>query len=518
MPNLTYTKELLLDAARFKAKRTGVRVIYGVLLAVVAFFLFTGDEVAPETEVVTLPSVEVRSVSDLASGRVFTAVGSVEAVSEAKLQTESGGRVTSVLADIGDTVSAGTILATLENNSERASLLQAQGSYEAAVAGAEQSDSGVRGSEIALTSAKEAARAEARSSYSAVNDILITTIDQFYSEPQSPALPGVRVSGNTSFLSAERIAFQTIMPQWQTAVAANDESNLNALLLQSEANVVRMITLLDNFIQISSDARTADTLLGQPLTSYSASLLARRSQLNQVYSGLQSTRSNLTSAEEGFLRASIGGTSGELSLANAQVKIALGSLRAAQANYEKTLVRTPISGVVNAMYLKAGDYVSPSAPAAIVANNNGLEIKTAVNQEDSLKLAIGDTVSIDRTATGTITALAEAIDPSTGKVAVNISVAADTTLQNGTTALITFTAKTEVVTTEISLPLSAIKMTGSGPVVFSVDGEPSQLTSIPVTLGPVSGSNVLVTEGITLDSKIVVDARGLKAGQEVTTK
>ena len=282
--------------------------------------------------------------------------------------------------------------------------------------------------------------------------------------------------------------------------------------------IIGNTVILDNFIQISSDAKNTDTLLGQPLTSYSASLLARRSQLNQVYSGLQSTRSNLTSAEEGVLRASIGGTSGELSLANAQVKIALGSLRAAQANFEKTLVRTPISGVVNAMYLKVGEYASPSAPAAIVANNNGLEIKTAVNQEDSLKLAIGDTVSIDKTATGTITAIAGAIDPSTGKVAVNISVDADSALQNGTTALITFSAKTEAVATEITLPLSAIKMTGSGPVVFSVDAESFELTSIPVVLGPVSGSNVAVTEGISLDSKIVVDARGLKAGQVVTAK
>jgi multidrug efflux pump subunit AcrA (membrane-fusion protein) len=517
MFNLAYAKQLFMDTIQFKIARTAVRVVYAVLLALVAFIGFSGDESAVVEEVVTTPSVEVRSVSDLASGRIFTAVGSVAAVSEARLQTESGGRVTSVNADIGDAVAAGTILATLENNSERASLLQAEGAYEAAVAGAEQSDSGLRGSEIALQSAKEAAQAEARGAYTAVNDVLITTIDQFYSNPQSPSLPGVRVSGDTSFLSSERIAFQTIMPKWQASVATPDATNLNALLLESEANVTRMITLLDNFIQISSDAKNTDTLLGSPLTSYSAELLARRSALNGVYSGLQSTRSNLTSAEENVRRASIGGTSGTLSVANAQVKIALGSLRAAQANYEKTIVRTPISGVVNAMYLKVGEYASPSAPAAIVANNNGLEIKTAVNQVDSMKLSIGDQVTIDKTSTGTITAIAGAIDPTTGKVAVNISVNSESELQNGVTALVTFAAKTESVTTEIILPLSAIKMTGSGPVVFTVDAASKELTSIPVVLGAVSGSNVLVSEGVTLESEIVVDARGLKAGQVVTT-
>lgn len=504
------------DFIHFKYKRKSVLVSYIFVLLFTVFILKGGFGADITEEVnVQLPEVEVRTVQSLASGRSFTAVGTVEAVSEARLQTESGGRVTSVLVDLGDTVRAGSILAMLENSSERASLLQAEGSYEAALAAAKQSDSGLRGVEAGLASAEDAAKTAVSSAYATINDLLITTVDDFYANPQGPNLPGVRVSGDTIFLSSERIAFRTIMPNWQTSLNAVSAATLPTLLSESEQYVVRAAALLDSLISLTSNAKNTDLLLGQPLSSYSAALLADRSSLNDVIANLQAAKTNLTTAQESVFRAEIGGTTSELSLANAQVKIALGSLRAAQANYEKTLVRTPVTGVVNALYLKVGEYASPSAQAAIVANNSGLQVVTAVSLNDSERLSLGDTIRVGENATGTLVAIAGAIDPTTGKVAVKIGIENTTEIQNGETVVLTFSEATESVIEEISLPLSAIKMTGSGPVVFGVDAE-NTLTSIPVTLGAVSGSNVKVLEGITLDTQIVVDARGLKADEEVT--
>jgi RND family efflux transporter MFP subunit len=487
-------------------------VVFIVIIAVVALLKGVDRDQSVE-ESVELPTVTIESVRDLASAKTFSAVGTVEALSEARLQTESGGRVTGVYANIGDTVKAGTILISLENASERASLLQAEGSYEVAVASAQQSDSGVRSAEITFANAKDSAQSAARAAYTSVTDVVITSIDPFYSNPQSPTLPGVRVHGNTSYLSSERIALQTILPQWQIAVT--EAKDLEALLNNSEATVLRTINLLDALIVITSEAETGDSLLGLSLADYSADLLAGRSQLNGELASLQAAESNLISAKENITRSTIGGTTSDVSLANAQIKIALGSLRAAQANFEKTVVRAPISGVINALYFKVGDYASPSTPAAIVANNNGLEISTAVNEEDAAHIAIGDIVTIEKTATGTISAIGGAIDPTTGKVAVKIAITDNGDVSNGSTISISFTAKAAISESEIRIPLSAIKITGSGPVVFTIDNE-QELNAVPVTLGPVSGNDVVISSGVTLDSQIVVDARGLKAGQVVT--
>lgn len=493
-----------------------VSTIVLILLIIGATSIFGKDSEPMPAEVKKTTEVETKQVRNMMSSNSFTAVGKVEAVTEAVLQTEAGGRVTAVNFEIGDTVRAGAILATLENNSERASLLQAEGAYEVAQAGAAQSDSGLRDAETGLLSAKDSARTAARDAYTAVDNALITTINQFYSSPLS-SVPGVRVSGDTTFLSSERVAFQTLMPTWQESLTKSSVDE-HALLGSAEKNLVRTVALIDSLLITTSEAKNSETLLGLPLVSYSDGLLASRGVLNAMLSRVQGTGSALTSAEEAVLRASIASTGGNLSVADAQVKIALGSLRAAQANYEKTLVRTPISGVINALYLKAGEYVVPGQPSAIVANNNGLEVRTAISQEESLQTKIGDTITIEGMATGTVSAIGGAVDPSTGKVALTISIDEGSAVQNGSTVSVLFDSKQgqQSAATEIVIPLSAVKMTGSGPVIFTVKSEDSSLSALSVVLGPISGENVVVSSGITVDMTIVVDARGLKDGQVVT--
>ncbi len=499
-------------------KRTVLRVgIFALLIVLFAIFkLFLQSDSEPAKEEVRTATVEVAPVRNLLSGNSFTTVGLVAAISEARLQTETGGRITSVNVTIGDTVRAGTILASIENSSERAVLLQAQGSYEAAQAAAKQGDSGARDAQTALAAAENNALSAIRASYTSVNNGLISSVDDFFSNPQGTT-PGLRVSGDASYLNAERVAFQSIMPQWQVQVAKANAGSVDFALTQSETRTTRMIQLLDAFILITSNADNNETLLDRPLSSYSTGLLADRALLNATLASIQNSRSALTSAREAVTRAALGGTTSQLSVANAQVKIALGSLLAAQSNYEKTVIRTPISGVVNALYIKEGEYVTPAFPTAIIANNGGLEITTAVGQENREGLAIGDVVTLESDATGVISAIAGAVDPTTGKIALKIGVDKKGTLKNGSTVSIFFSKEVREETSQIKVPLSAIKMTGAGPVVFSLT-ETNTLMALAVTLGAITGESVVVTTGVTLDSVIVVDARGLKEGQQVTLK
>lgn len=500
---------------RFGKKRLYGSVGGAALLGGLLVFILVGGEAAPVEETAVPTNVTVSAVRNLVRDDVFSAVGTVAAVSEARLQTERGGRVTAVTTEIGATVRAGQVIASIENASERAALLQAEGAYEAAVAGAEQGDSGTRDAASALANTKEAAVAVVRDAYTDSSSALITSIDQFFADPES-TVPGLRISGNASVLNAERVAFQPLMIAWKASVDGATPDNVRAKLDEAERNVVRTIAFVDSFAALTRDAQGNDSLAGQPVTSYAPALLAKSSELNGTLRSIQSARSALTSAEEAALRSQIAGSGGSVSLADAQVKIALGSLRAAQAAYEKTLVRSPITGVVNALYLKAGEYVSPSQPAAIVANNNGLEIVTNVNEAEASVLSVGAEVTIDAVATGTITAIGGAIDPTTGRVAVKVSVDDAAALSNGATVNLTFKKETATAASStISIPLSAIKMTGSGPVVFTV-GDDKKLVAGAVTLGAISGERVVVERGLTNDTVIVVDARGLKEGQEVS--
>ena len=256
----------------------------------------------------------------------------------------------------------------------------------------------------------------------------------------------------------------------------------------------------------------------EQLKAYVQSFSALKSSLLQSVAAIETAESQLQNAKDSEIRAGVSAGSGTVSASGAQIKIALGSLQAAQSAYQKTIVRSPIQGVVNALYLKTGDYVSPGQPAAIIANNNGLQIKTFISEIDGANLNVGDAVSIEGGASGVITAKADALDPTNGKVAIVVGVNPDSGLTNGATVKVTFSRVSEVKVDErIIVPLSALKITPEGASVFTVNAE-DKLEAIVVTKGQLYGDNIEILSGITKETRIVTDARGLKAGQLVTIK
>lgn len=516
--------EILKDFKHYFNLKTKFGRKHSIVLAVVLLAAFIGYKFmtssgeAPAEVVASLPEVKVLSVAELGAAASFDTIGKVEAVSEANLQTEAGGRITSVSVKIGDTVGAGAVLATIENSAQRAQLVQAQGSYEAALAASAQSGVGVGEANTALTSAKNNAVNTYRSAYSTVNGAIFSNMDSFFGNPNG-SVPGLKIdgAGQTQFLNNERVAFQSILPTWQqrsSAITVN--SNLKSELAYAKTQTERTIAMVDTFITLFNQGGSVGGYSEVELQTLSTNFSTLKSSLIATRSSIDSALAGIDSAEDAVTRAQLSASGGAVSASDAQVKIALGSLQAAQSNYQKTVIRTPIQGVVNAFYLNAGDFVAPGQPAGIVANNNGLQIKTFVNEADSASLNEGDVVTIEGGASGVITAKAEALDPTNGKVAIVVGVNPDSGLTNGATVKVTFaqlSTKTEV--DKILVPLSAVKITSTGTFVFTM-GENNTLVAVPVTQGALLGENVEITEGLTRDTRIVVDARGLKEGQTVT--
>lgn len=505
----------ILNTIKFKKPLRSVLILG--LIALALYLIVTHKPAGSDADTaVNEPVVKIASAGDINNESSFSAVGTVESVSEAQLKIETGGQVKSVSTDIGKNVQAGAVLAQVENARESAALLQAQGAYEAAIAGASQSNSGTRDAEIRLQSAKDALRNTIKNSYSTENTMLITSIDTFFSNPDSGII-GLRISGDTVTLNNLRVDFRTVMPEWQTSLLAISDSNLPSAANLAKENTAKMLRLVDGLTKATSNTSNPGTLNGAELSTFTPDLLANRTTLNGVMSGIENAEAGVQTAEEGLARAKVSGTGGGVSLSGAQIKIALGSLRSAQASFEKTIIRTPISGVVNAFYLKKGDYVSPGQDAALIANNNGLQVSTYVNLEDRDLVTIGDSVSIEGTATGTVTAIAGAVDPKNGKVGVKVAINANSGLTNGTAVKITFkkTIDAKPVAKQMVVPISAVKLSSEGPQVFTLDGE-SKLVAKAVKLGDVVGDSVIVLEGIDMNTTIVLDVRGLKAGTKVT--
>jgi RND family efflux transporter MFP subunit len=293
------------------------------------------------------------------------------------------------------------------------------------------------------------------------------------------------------------------------------DSDLTTELRDLNAYIDRTAEFLDTFIAVlelqTNDARFSNEQIAGFITSFSSA----RSNLINLAASVEASATAIENAEDAVERARIADVrvSDAPRASDAQVTQALGGLRAAQANLAKTILRTPISGTINQLSVQTGDFIGAQQQAALVANNNALEIVTYVSQAERDLLAVGDTLQVEG-VTAIVTAIAPAVDQTVGKIEVRLAATSDD-LQNGDTVTVTFVADSQaVVAGPVIVPLAAVKFTQNDGEVFLVrDG---LLVSQPVTTGAVQGGGVVITAGLNSDQVFVADARGLQAGTAVT--
>jgi len=511
---------VLRDFNRFfsvKTRKGLIRLLTLVIFAVVAivFLLKPSANILDEStqQVRSVITANVATFSNSASTQL---VGTVSSIDQAVIQSESSGRVIAVGVRLGQTVSAGQVIARLENASEYAAVLQAEGVYEGALSVAQVGDISVTEASNTKLTIENNVLNTYRASYTTVSNVLYNTLDDFFGNPNF-SVPGVRINvGNqTSYLNNERVFFSSILPVWQkNSVVLKPSDVKEELLRETISHTTRLLAMTDIFIAAVEKGGSDEMLNGVLLSSYAVTLNGIRNTLTTTLASLESSIISLQNAEEMLKKAKLGGTTSEVSSSNAQVKQALGTLKAAQANYNKTILRSPINGVVNSITIQTGDFVSGFQTIAEIANNDALEITTFIGQSDRASLSVQQQVLIAGTIPGVVSTIAPAINTATGKFEVKIQ-STSPNLVNGDTVTITLEAQPDATGTGITqVPLTAVKFTATAGVVYSV--EDGMLVAHTVEIGAVRDIYIAILAGVTSDMEIVVDARGLNEGERVT--
>lgn len=465
-----------------------------VLVAGGVFWSFL-DSDAVVTNEETKSVVKVGRVIDLLNGgSSLSVVAEIRSVSEATISTESGGRVVRVSASLGDFVPAGKVLAEVENSSQRAALLQAEGSLDAAKAAA----GGSRGS--ALTSVLTA--------YAAVDDALNDAVGQIHTDPEL-SQSSFRVSTRDTEALAEmeslRPTMQPILKRHESQAAVlSDSSDLTGELTILENELREVRNYLDITLKVLNAGVVRADVTSATISGYVADVSAARTAVTTSLSAVISARTSLD-------------PHGTVSASAASVKQAQGAYNAALANLEKTIIRSPISGSLNNFTIKLGDILVPAQQVAVVSNNGALEAVAYVTEEDKARVVVGQKVTFEGGLVGTITKIAPALDPVTRRIEVRIGLPADArkAFTNGQTIRVALgNGPIKPVNGPISIPITALKIEASRTIVFLVENE--HLAAKEIKIGKLSGASVQVTEGLDADTEIVVDARGLKEGDEVT--
>lgn len=473
-----------------------------------------GDKVLTGSRSVTL----VRA-GDSAATPSLSLVGTVRATREALVSPDASGAVSALYRNLGDYVPAGTVIAELKNDTQRAGVAQARAALQKAESATAVGSIGVSNAESSFSAAQDAARATLQSAYATLDDAVRRKADQAFSSPTSLTPKFNPLSSNSQAVNdaqSGRVAMQPILARHATVqVSGLNADGLLAEMTSLSAEVSTVQSFLQSLVQALNGGIAGGGTSDATLAAFRADASLALSSVNALASTLAGTIDNLKARRAAVAIASESLATGDGGV-SADVAAAEANLSAALANLEKTLIRAPISGTINRLDLNVGAFVNASQPVVYLTSAGSLEAVVFVSGTDLADIALGAQAQVAGTVEGSVVRVATALDPVTKKAEVRIALPPSAPLVAGQSATVEIARRARGVAqdAEFSIPLSSLKITPTGPLVFTV-GDDGSLVANPVTIGALRGETVVLESGITADTQIVKDARGLKEGERV---
>lgn len=383
-----------------KKKRVVIIVLAAVLLGG-GWWYFSGNDTAYETVV-----AERR---DVVLGVFVT--GTVKPAEDAKLSFDASGRVGLVSVKVGDRVSAGKTLATLESaqTDTYARYLRAGANLAAEEAKLAEMRRGARPEEVAVSEAKaEKARATIAyeknvvesalaDGYIKTDDAIRNKADQMFSNPRtSSAVINIPVNDAQAKINIEntRVSLESQLNIWQTK-----GGNMGASDAHKTMNVAMMF--LDT-LSIAVNALTPGSSLSQTtIDSYKAAVLGARTNVQTADSALRTAEqgyddavlaSRLADADLALVRA--GSSTEALQGQEARVSAARADLASASADLSKASIRAPFSGLITKVGITRGESVIAGTPIITIVGEAAFEIEARVPETDIAHVAVGKEAGI----------------------------------------------------------------------------------------------------------------------------
>jgi RND family efflux transporter MFP subunit len=531
---LTYLQKIIKQIGLFhKEQRAWKRYTLYAIYIGIAFFVvhhFKKIEIIADKKEYTR-SVEVKSVASLAHNNTeFPFPGTVTSINEATIRSESSGKLVNVTKRLGDKVEAGEIIATFENSAERASLLQSEGAYEAAKAGSVIALLSGNNSAESLEETKNSALNTINATQSSLEDAVRVKTDSSFSNPRTGEIKLLLSVPNVNLvysLEAQRTGIEKLLTERaekNKTLTKNYDLILELTSAEKDAQTVK--NYLDDLAKAYNIGLADSTINESGIANNKALISSARSEVSGAITAIAGARTALqNSLTAKSIAEKTGGDGPTMTSAEASIKQALGIYNAAQSRYEKTIIRSPLSGTLNSLSIKTGDFITAYSQIGVVSNNGTLEVKASVGEDDAKRLVIGSPADIKKeeyTVPGVITSVAEAIDPLTKKIEVRIAIKdANHSLLNGDSVTISVSEgpkEKSLSPTKLLIPLSSLKMTPDGAFIFTISTPDSLAHAHKVKEGAIFGENIEILDGLTENMSIVVDARGLQDNMPVIVK
>lgn len=210
------------------------------------------------------------------------------------------------------------------------------------------------------------------------------------------------------------------------------------------------------------------------------------------------------------LEAAKNGQETSYSAAKAQIDSAKAALDIAKKRLDDCAVTAPITGLLTALNVEAGQTVSPQMTTATVMDDSSekVEIQVADTDIDLLNVGIPMSLnlqSIGKTCSGTITGISSVCNPKTGMYTVTVKL--DSGDAHDTGLIADVRAAGNQPSASVYIPAGCIQTDDSGEsFVYKVSS--NTVTKIPVTQGRKKNAYMEITDGLSKGDEVVFQSSG----------
>src|SRR3989344_2607753 len=332
-----------------------------IALAIASYFYFGNSEDG------TYNAFVVASRKNIV--QEVSVTGRVNPASNIELAFEKSGKIKKIYVEVGSRVYAWQTMIELENGDATASLAAAKATLKASEAKLAEMKAGARAEELAISETK------VKNAESALDDAEKTLTD------------------------------------WQISLSAlNTEGDLNAYVAEAGNNLEKIKKLLEK-ISLAVNSLTSGASLSQStIDGWKTDISTARTNINTAVGNLSAANEKLRSSlsalnltKDELTLTKAGPTPEAISSQEAALKKPQADVAAAVSSFEKTILRSPVSGTVSKIDADAGEIVQASVAIAGVISNAMFKIEADIPEADIAKIKTGDEarVSLDAYGSGT---------------------------------------------------------------------------------------------------------------------
>ena len=495
-------------------------ILYGVviiLILIIGGMMIFGRSSTPEQTLTVTRSEFLNQIS--VSGKVVAA-------QSADLGFDKSGRISAIYKQVGDSIVAGTVIASIDNASLQAAVAQKQASLDKEKANLASLQKGTRPEELAITEQTfvDASRAliiAMNNAYIKTENALLNKVDTLFKNGNS-VNPTIDIQTESDKeekeINTERLFLTEKMYAWKTALDSRPnpltKSSIDTLQTTANETLQRIQNFFSRLNIIVLDLNSGSSGLSQTeIDTYRNTINTASQDVSAAVSTEQTAYATWTSAYRSFILDKSGSTPEDIAAQAATVKSAEADLQNARAQLAQSVVVAPFDGIVTKIDVKIGEIVSPSTSRISIMTTGAFEIESYIPEINIAFIKINNMADITLDAYGETVVFRAAIvsiDPaetvrdgvSTYKTRLRF-VDDDPRIKSGMTANIKIT--TEKKSDVIVVPQSIISEKYGTSYVTIKTGDLS--SKVPVTTGSVSVlGQIEITSGLNEGDVVVLPA------------